>query len=221
MASRPSTSRPSRPSKVRFGGSYHDRIPLEEDFETVSVRTASLSGPNSFPMTTDRSSVSSSWTFGDSWAPEDSQEFSLDPDQGWYDEAVDADIGDVMEGLEIPPRRRNRSQASVCTRSGWYTSFIALIVLQARPHVFWKNNARDKYLDELLRHEGRGDFAHETRCPDCVSRGVEEPARAEYRCRSCFLPDLTCRLCFIRRHRMNPFHTVEVRISLTSIFFVY
>ncbi len=25
-----------------------------------------------------------------------------------------------------------------------------------------------------------------------------------------FLPDLTCRNCFIRRHRLNPFHNVEV-----------
>ena len=114
------TTRPSRPSKVRFGGSYDDRIPLEEDFETVSARTGSLSGPNNFPMNTDRSSVSSSWTYGDSWAPEDSDDFSLDPDQGWYDEAVEADIADVMEELVIPQRRRNRSQASVCTISNMH-----------------------------------------------------------------------------------------------------
>ena len=113
------TSRPSRPSKVRFGGSYHDRIPLEleEDYETVSARTGSLSGPNNLPMTTDRVSVSSSWTFGDSWGPEDSQDYSLDPDQTRYDEAVEADVADVMEKLVKPKHRKNRSQASVCSIS--------------------------------------------------------------------------------------------------------
>lgn len=111
------SSRPSRPSNVRFGGFYRDRIPLEEDFETITARTASLSGPNNLPMTTDRSSVSTSWTIGDSWAPEDSYEFSLDPDHEWYDEAVEADLCDVMEGLTIPTRRKKRSQVSVCSYS--------------------------------------------------------------------------------------------------------
>lgn len=187
----------------------------------VSARTASLSGPNSLPMTTDRSSASSSWTFGDSWAPEESYEFSLDPDDAWYDEALDADIGAVMEELAIPPRRRKRSEASVCIIHG-NAIFNALIIVQVRPNVFWKANARDKYLNELLRHEGRGDFARETRCPDCLSRGAEEPSLAEYRCSNCFLPDLTCRTCFIRRHKMNPFHNVEVGIFFClSIFYAY
>ena len=123
------TARPSRPSKVRFGGSYHDRILMEDDYETVSARTGSLSGPNNFPMTTERLSLSSLWTFGDSWAPEDSQEFSLDPDQAQYDETIEADVADVMEKLMKPPRQENRSQASVCLILSQYISLIIFIEL--------------------------------------------------------------------------------------------
>lgn len=90
-------------------------------------------------------------------------------------------------------------------------------LLQARPHVYWKENARDRYLDELIRRDGRGDFAQDPQCPDCISRGDKEPASATYRCQDCFLPDLTCSKCFVRRHRLNPFHNVEVSFVLAKL----
>lgn len=107
--------RSSRPSAAQFGGSYHDRIPLEDDYETITFRNTSLSGPNSLPTAAYRSSVSTAWTIGDNWAPEDSCDFSLDPDNGWYDEVVEADICDVMEELVVPKKsRKKRSHISVC-----------------------------------------------------------------------------------------------------------
>lgn len=72
----------------------------------------------------------------------------------------------------------------------------------------------------MIRHEGRGDFARDTRCPDCVSRANKDVGMAEFRCRDCFLPDLTCRACFIRRHRVNPFHIVDVSTVPTCLTFV-
>ena len=81
-------------------------------------------------------------------------------------------------------------------------------------------NARDLYLDEVVRSEGRGDFARDDRCPDCLSRGVKDINRAEYRCRDCFLPDLTCSACLIRRHRLNPFHNVDVS-DVSYVLYLY
>lgn len=187
------------------GGSYHDRIPLDDDFEVVKARTVS-SGPNNIPIETTGSIFPSTWTFGNNWAPDDDLEYSLDPDDGWYDEVLEADVGDVME--EVPKKKKKRSEASVCVF--FVVPCYFLTYSKARPHVHWLNNSRDLYLDEILRYEGRGDFISDERCPDCLSRGVGTPGKPEFRCGDCFLPDLTCRTCFIRRHRLNPFHAVEV-----------
>lgn len=80
---------------------------------------------------------------------------------------------------------------------------------EARPHCFWKNNSRQSYLDELLRWEGRGEFMHEDSCLDCIARG-HKAVKPEFRCLDCFLPDLVCQSCCVRRHRMHPFHAIEV-----------
>lgn len=84
----------------------------------------------------------------------------------------------------------------------------------------WKEKYREVYLNEFLRWEGRGDALNIKHCPDCVARGVEEPATPEYRCRDCFLPDLVCRGCCIRRHRVHCFHSVEVSNALFHLAFV-
>lgn len=186
------------------GGFYHDRIPLEDDFEVFNVCTVS-SGPNHIPIETSKSFLPSTWTYGSSWAPDDDLEYALDPDDEWYDEVLEAD---VMDEVIMPKTKKKRSEASVCTLLVVTRTFLK--ILKARPHVYWLNNSRDLYLDEILRHEGRGDFISDAHCPDCLSRGSKTPEKPEFRCRDCFLPDLTCRTCFIRRHRLNPFHAVEV-----------
>ena len=205
--------RTSKRNTVHFGLAYHDRVPMEEDFESVQARTATRTAFNHTAADAGSYSVPSPWTIGSVWGPEESSNFSLDPNDEWYDEALDADIGDVMERIfiKIPcmKARRKRSQASV---SRWiiFKQSLFLFTLQARPHVFWKENARNTYLDEMLRQEGRGDFSRDVDCPDCVSRGAAQVNTAEFRCRDCFLPDLTCAMCLIRRHRLNPFHTIDV-----------
>lgn len=105
--------RPSKRSRFRYGGSYHDRIPIEEDFEIVHARTASLTSRNA-AVDTERDALRSSWTVGSSWAPEESFEYSLDPNDGWYDEALYANVEDVMENILIPKAKKKRSHASVC-----------------------------------------------------------------------------------------------------------
>jgi hypothetical protein len=82
--------------------------------------------------------------------------------------------------------------------------------LQSRPHVIWKELHRQDYLDEVLRWAGRADFRTAKSCADCLARSVENPGPALYRCRECFLADLVCSSCCVKRHRMHPFHRIEV-----------
>lgn len=81
---------------------------------------------------------------------------------------------------------------------------------QRRPHVVWKEQYRQSYLEEECRWEGRGDFMHSTACPDCMARRLVQPNKAEYRCRDCLLPDLLCQACCVKRHRLHPFHRIQV-----------
>lgn len=108
--------RASRRKRDNFGGSYHDRIPIEDDYETVQAQTASRSAFNhTAALSLDNFSVPSPWTVGSSWAPEEREDFCLDPNDEWYDETVEAEIGDVMEEMAAPKakKKKKRSQASV------------------------------------------------------------------------------------------------------------
>lgn len=101
------------PKRARndYGGSYRDRLPLEEDFETVNVRTGSCAGPNKHPKDSGRSYVRSAWTVGTSWAPEESYEYALDADDGWFDEVLEGDVMDEI--IVVPKQKKQRSLASV------------------------------------------------------------------------------------------------------------
>lgn len=113
--SAPSMSRrQSKRARFQYGGSYHDRIPLEEDYEVVQARTASLTSRQT-AVDSERDTLPSTWTIGASWAPEENFEYSLDADGGWYDEALYANIEDIMGDIYIFKPKKRRSQASVCT----------------------------------------------------------------------------------------------------------
>ena len=96
----------SKRQRSQYGGSHRELIPLEEDFETVNFRTASCTGPNNHPKESERSYIHSAWTVGSSWAPEENFEYSLDDDPGWYDEVLEADIGDVMQATVAPKKKK-------------------------------------------------------------------------------------------------------------------
>ncbi len=119
--------RGSKRRRDNFGGTYHDRIPIEDDYETVQAQTASRTAFNhTAAVDLDSFSVPSPWTIGSSWAPEERDDFCLDPDNEWYDETVEAEIGDVMKEMETP-KVKKRSQASV----GWYN--LTMLILS---HIF-------------------------------------------------------------------------------------
>lgn len=97
---------------------YRDRIPLEDDYEVVQARTSTLSGQGRLPTDSIRSSLKgrTTWTVGTSWAPEDDPELDLDPSDDWYDEAMGADVGDILDDHlhhHTAKQRGRRSQASV------------------------------------------------------------------------------------------------------------
>ncbi|PPQ76849.1 hypothetical protein CVT24_010586 [Panaeolus cyanescens] len=130
------------------------------------------------------------WTSKSKWEPADSKDFALDEDDGWYDEAVAGDFLDFgIADTHIPKKPRSK--------------------LSKRPHVVWKEKYRSSYLDELCRHSGRGDFRSIDKCRDCGSK-KEVQGDAIYRCASeCFLADLVCKDCCVKRHRKLPFHRIE------------
>ena len=70
----------------------------------------------------------------------------------------------------------------------------------------------------MIRWAGRGDFLGASNCPDCLARKSPTPKPPEYRCRECFLPDLVCHSCCLKRHRTHPLHCIEV---LHLLFFFY
>ncbi|KAH8106476.1 hypothetical protein DFH11DRAFT_1691850 [Phellopilus nigrolimitatus] len=63
---------------------------------------------------------------------------------------------------------------------------------------------RQEYLDELIRHDGRGEFASgEDKCPACASASIT------HRCLDCFGFPVSCKNCLLVAHRSLPLHAIE------------
>ncbi|KAL0566206.1 hypothetical protein V5O48_015811 [Marasmius crinis-equi] len=118
------------------------------------------------------------------WRPDDKRGFSLDDDGHMYDTAMNQEPFD----LELPQKKKRSTRSR-------------------RPGKWWMEHYREKYLDELIRGDGRGDFAFED-CLDCVAR-KGEVQKAVYRCKDCFQRDLKCKECCLRRHRLDPLHRMQ------------
>ena len=212
-----------RPSKrARVGGVVRDSIPLLDDYSTVHAREGRLVRVGNEFHTAPAERVPQresdhTWSNAASWLPHDDPQYALDPDGDWYDEAVGGDVitQDDVGGQDLPPtaakKKRVRSKVSVSKKHS--NIVIGPNFLQQRPHVVWKDVHRQTYLEEIIRWAGRADFRPAQQCPDCVARGTAVPGPPEYRCRECFLGDLVCQACCVRRHRMHPLHRVEVSYS--------
>ncbi|KAJ7213821.1 hypothetical protein B0H12DRAFT_1242227 [Mycena haematopus] len=67
----------------------------------------------------------------------------------------------------------------------------------------WAEDHRDTFLEEMLRHEGRGDHAELSACPRCRQR------EGDHRCTHCFGGgELLCESCVVAGHRQLPFHPI-------------
>ncbi|KAJ6536254.1 hypothetical protein B0H19DRAFT_1317890 [Mycena capillaripes] len=75
-----------------------------------------------------------------------------------------------------------------------------------RPHEQWARLDRLDFLDEVLRHDGRGDYIYQATCAgdDCAATG---PC---FRCSDCFYPCLYCKDCVVSIHRRMPLHHIEM-----------
>ncbi|KAH9906093.1 uncharacterized protein B0H18DRAFT_1132034 [Fomitopsis serialis] len=72
------------------------------------------------------------------------------------------------------------------------------------PLLEWSRNCVDEWLAELVRHEGRGNFAYDT----CAGCEAGEPQL--FRCDDCWDPRFYCQDCTLTRHRRNPFHRLKM-----------
>lgn len=197
------------------GGSYHNFVPLgTDDLLDVHSREGRLlkvgKGFTAPPLRTVQKS-DEQWGAATTWAPLDDPLFALDSDEAWYDEALDAP---VMEDVDPPVTHQRRAKSKVSVSFlGTLHQIFPHACIQRRPHVVWKELHRSTYLDELIRTAGRGDFRQARNCADCAARSVDNAGPPIYRCEECFIPDLTCMLCCVRRHRRLPFHKIEVGVS--------
>lgn len=80
------------------------------------------------------------------------------------------------------------------------------MLLKDRPLQEWTKDI-DKWLSELLRLEGRGDFTSSS----CVRCCLQKPL---YRCEDCNDLQLYCGDCMVLRHQCHPLHRIKVKSSI-------
>ena len=91
--------------------------------------------------------------------------------------------------------------ARVCTLSP-STVYVETHPHQDNPFSLLKDEC-ELFLEELMRHEGRGVFTDDGHCELCRDDGM-------YRCLDCIGVHFLCAGCISRVHSFNPFHTIEV-----------
>lgn len=198
-------------------GSHRDLLPLPDNDRAPPIQSieprlkrfggAILQRPT---VRTVIGAPTSAWATLQQWEPKDNSTYALDPEDGeWYDEALGQEVMDEPRPPMVKSKKQyRRSRVSVC-HIVLLNAYVTYHALQKRPHVVWRDIHCQSYLEELMRWEGRGDFAAE-QCPDCKARRVDSPGPAVYRCTECLLPDLVCKICCVKRHRNSPFHRIEV-----------
>lgn len=93
------------------------RVDLEDDFEVIQARTSSLTGRGRItegPKSPLKGRTT--WTVGESWAPDDDSEFDLDSDSEGYDEEVEIGLERALppeSREEEPSKKKAKTQASV------------------------------------------------------------------------------------------------------------
>ena len=128
----------SRPSKrARFGGAFHDTVPLPEDYSIVHARDGRLkrvgNGVRTAPTNhTAHHESNNTWSTTESWTPFDDPEFALDANGDAYDELLSQEVmEEPTKGLP-PPKQRTRSAVSV--RYFYYNylvyTYISCIILE-------------------------------------------------------------------------------------------
>lgn len=127
----------------------------------------------------------------------------------WNDEPwVESDQLDpaYLEHLNTDHVAARRPRIYVCTFSQYYYFKLLNRFWQRNPLKKWLP-AREEFLSEFLRWEGRGDYMT-AGCFCCESPKPD----ARYRCLDCDSGQTLCQRCIVSTHRTNPLHRIEVCI---------
>jgi len=93
--------------------SYHDRIDLVDDFESIHAREGRLEPSSNLATTTERLPQRGTiWSEGSSWVLEDDVELSLDPTSAFYDEALEGPVT-IKEPVSVRKPKKKKSTVSV------------------------------------------------------------------------------------------------------------
>ena len=76
----------------------------------------------------------------------------------------------------------------------------------------WRDLHHQSYLKEMIHWARRVDFRGADVCPDCTVQLSTVVGKPEYCYQECFVPDLVCQICCVKRHWAHPLHCIEVCI---------
>jgi len=104
------------------------------------------------------------------------------------------------------------------TEKKWYSGMrLAILLVSTLTYLILKSKLqewlllRDTTLDEILRHDGLGDFLGHPLCAACnIEPGI-------YKCKDCSGGGrLRCKTCAIMMHQYTPLHRIEVSLLVTN-----
>ncbi|KAE9401895.1 hypothetical protein BT96DRAFT_991729 [Gymnopus androsaceus JB14] len=134
------------------------------------------------------------WVARRIWDPPIDLELGLDTDSSLYEQAFEAEVYDAPQPHHVVGQSPKKKQRTLRT---------------LRLHQHWRKEYQQIFLDELLRHEGRGAASLQSACWDCLKARREQKGQAEFRCLDCLTIDMLCQGCMVRRHHSLPLHRVQ------------
>ncbi|KAK7024168.1 hypothetical protein VNI00_016546 [Paramarasmius palmivorus] len=174
--------------RQRTQGPKRIRIDQPDDWEVLNYRSETTTSRN-LPVTVHRSPGKGRtlWTRDTVWEVEDRQDFGIDKDGAWFDAMLSGHVFDNSVYYEHPPTQEDSRTPAQGKKKA---------KLKKRPNITWKDFYRTRFLEELLRHKGRGEARSQQMCLDCASKRarakgkekqiLESDGEAKFRCRDCF-----------------------------------
>ena len=111
--------------------------------------------------------------------------------------------------IHTKPKRYRNNNAKV--RRDWVNSDMRLIYFGLKTKLLEWLSIQDATLDEILRHDGLGDFFGRQNCVSC-DREI-----GRFKCRDCSGGcRLRCSTCIVKCHQDVPLHRIEVSFFVTA-----
>lgn len=133
----------SKRQRLNAGGSYHNRLPILDDFLDVHSCDAHLTLARKIPIETPRTAQrgQTTWLEGREWEPEDNRELGLVDTADWADDAYD------LPAIQLPisPSAKAKQKGKRLPVSNMPASCLSGILTNSqkrRPHLIWKARYR-------------------------------------------------------------------------------